>query len=348
MTKVSGDVEAELTLQTIGLHDLPLESLVSWLEKMLLIRTFELSCEPLALNASLVSAIHSSAGQEAVAVGSIAALELHDLIVGPHRTHHHAIAKGMEARALMAELFGRAAGCAEGRGGTMHLRDVANGYLGGNGIVGSSVGLGLGVALASKIRGDEQITIAYIGDGGINSGRTWESINLAAVWKVPLIIICENNLYAVETPTAQLTGGTSIVRRAEGFGLAVESVDGQDVGAMYRSTRHARSRAVSGDGPTFIEAKTYRYEGHQSGQQIHYRTKEEQLHWKLTKDPIDRLKVALQESGILTAADYESIVASTAKQVRDAIAFAETAPWPEPDSAYLDVTGIDLKMRGNP
>jgi pyruvate dehydrogenase E1 component alpha subunit len=348
MTYESNESVTGTALDSIEIRDLPLESLKAWLKTMQLIRVFELSCESLALNSRVVSAVHSSAGQEAVAVGSIAALEPHDLVIGPHRTHHHAMAKGMTARQLMAELFGRSTGCAEGRGGTMHLRDVAHGYLGGNGIVGASVGIGLGTALASKIRGNDQVTIAYVGDGGLNTGRIWEAINLAQVWQVPLIVICENNLYAVETATAQLTGGNSIIGRALGFGITAESIDGQDVGAVYRSTRAARQRAVNGQGPTFIEARTYRYEGHQSGQKITYRSQEELELWKSTKDPIERLKVALIRENLLSDAEFESIVTSAAEEVRDAIQFAEESPWPEFDTAYTDVTKIDLKMRQNP
>lgn len=335
-------------LLPIELTDLPTSDLPEWLRTMQLIRELEIACDPLALSAKMVSAIHSSAGQEAVAVGSIRALQPQDLVVGPHRTHHHALAKGITPRALMAELYGRSTGCSDGRGGTMHLRDVARGYLGGNGMVGASIGLGLGTALASRMRGHDQVTIAYVGDGGMNTGRTWESVNLAALWKVPLIVVCENNLYAVETTTALMTAGGSVARRAEGFGLPVESIDGQDVGAVYRSTRAARERAARGEGPTFIEARTYRYEGHQTGQRIRYRTNDEVEEWRLTRDPIQRLRRALEDAGVLADGDYDAMVASVREVVEDSITFADASPWPDVATVFDDVTATDLRLRGNP
>ena len=336
-----------LGLSPISITGLPVAGLTEWLAAMLLIREFETACEPLALSAKLVSGVHSSAGQEAVAVGSIRALQPRDLVFGPHRSHHHALAKGLDARSLMAELYGRSTGCTEGRGGTMHLRDIGHGYLGGNGIVGGSVGLGLGAALASAMRGDNQVTVAYIGDGATNTGRTWESVNLAAVWRVPLIVICENNLYAVETTTARMTGGGSITRRAEGFGLPVESLDGQDVGAVYRATKLARERASRGEGPTFLEARTYRYEGHQSGERVRYRTNDEVLVWRASRDPIERLRSALESEGLLAQSAYEMMVATAKELVAASIAFADTSPWPHPADALMDVTGTDLRLEGN-
>jgi TPP-dependent pyruvate/acetoin dehydrogenase alpha subunit len=335
-------------LHPVDLDGLPTGDLQEWLAMMLLIRELETACDPLALNAKMVTAIHSSAGQEAVAVGSIRALRSTDLVVGPHRTHHHALAKGMSPRSLMAELYGRATGCSRGKGGTMHLRDIEHGYLGGNGIVGAGVGLGMGVALASRMRADDQVTIAYVGDGGMNTGRTWESVNLAVVWKVPLIVVCENNLYAVETASVDVTGGGSPTRRAEGFGIPAVSVDGQDVGEMYRETAKARDRAARGDGPTFIEARTYRYEGHQTGQRIRYRTADEVDGWRRSRDPIARLALAMRGAGLLDDETEQRLQDTAADLVRDAIEFAEASPWPDPSTATIGVNAIDLRMRGNP
>jgi TPP-dependent pyruvate/acetoin dehydrogenase alpha subunit len=229
----------------------------------------------------------------------------------------------------------------------MHLRDVAKGYLGGNGIVGAGIGIGMGVALASRLQGKEQVTVAYVGDGGLNTGRVWEAVNLAVVWKVPLIVICENNFYAVETASLRMTGGGSPVKRAAGFGLPSISVDGQDVGAIYREAALARERAVQGDGPTFIEARTYRYEGHQTGQRIRYRTSEEVDAWRRVRDPIERLARAMKASGLLDDAEEQSLKDEAIETVRDAIAFADASAWPDRASALADVTGLDLRMRGN-
>ncbi len=268
-----------------------------WLRTMLLIRAFESRLDPLSMSGKIPGGLHLSIGQEAVAVGIAAGLEPGDLLACAHRSHHHAIAKGMSTRGIMAELYGKATGCSGGRGGSMHLADLSLGFLGGNGIVGAGLGVAMGASLAAQVRGIDQVAVGIFGDGGANTGRTWESVNLAAVWKLPLIIVCENNVYAVETQTALLTGGGSIARRAEGFGLPVRTVDGQDVAAMYRAAAEARQQAAEGGGPTFIEALTYRYEGHSTGQVINYRTIDEVREWRDTRDPIQRLRLALDASG---------------------------------------------------
>jgi pyruvate dehydrogenase E1 component alpha subunit len=316
----------------------------SWLRTMLLIREFEASLDPLSMSGKIPGGLHLSIGQEAVAVGIEAALEPQDLVACAHRSHHHALAKGLTPRSVMAELFGKATGCRGGRGGSMHLADLSLGFLGGNGIVGAGLGIAMGAALGSHLRGENQVAVGLFGDGGANTGRTWESVNIAAVWKLPLIIVCENNMYAVETETERLTGGGSISRRAEGFGLPVRTVDGQDVAEMYRATREARERARSGDGPTFIEARTYRYEGHSTGQIINYRTVEQVEAWRGTKDPIQRLRIALHDAGALESDAFEALVGTARATVQDAITFAEESPPPEPIEATRDVTAMELGL----
>ena len=219
----------------------------------------------------------------------------------------------------MAELYGKATGCRGGRGGSMHLADQSLGFLGGNGIVGAGLGVAMGAALGAQVRSTDQVVVGIFGDGGANTGRTWESVNIASVWKLPLIVVCENNVYAVETETALLTGGGSISRRAEGFGLPVRTIDGQDVAAMHRATEEARQRAAAGDGPTFIEALTYRYEGHSTGQVINYRTIDEVREWRDTRDPIQRLRLALDAAGALDESDFDALLAGVQVQVDDAI-----------------------------
>ncbi len=241
---------------------------VDWLRTMLLIRRFEERAEQLTTRGKVPGGVHPAVGQEATAVGVASALTRQDTVSAPHRGHHHALAKGMSPDGLMAELYGKATGVSRGRGGSMHLAGFEIGFIGSNGIVGASVGLGLGDAFAAHYRGEPRVAVAFFGDGGINTGRTWESLNLASAWKLPLIAICENNLYAVETPTASVTGGGSMARRAEGFGLTSLSVDGQDVFAVHEAAVAARARALAGDGPTFIEARTYRYSGHGSGEGV--------------------------------------------------------------------------------
>jgi pyruvate dehydrogenase E1 component alpha subunit len=257
---------------SIELAGVPFDQLGEWLETMLMIREFEESLEALAASGKIPGSVHQASGQEAVAVGVMRALAPSDIVASPHRPHHHALAKGMTANVVMAELWGRVTGCAGGRGGTMHLNDFDLGYFGSNGIVGASLGIAMGAALAAKLRGLEQVCVGFFGDGGANTGRTWEAVNFAASQRLPLIAICENNQYAVETYIGRALTGPSIAERAAGFGLPAVQINGQDVCAVYRATTEARERAASGGGPTFIEAQTYRYRGHNTGEVAGYRT----------------------------------------------------------------------------
>lgn len=316
----------------------PAAQALDWLRRMLVIREFEARCEPLALAGKVAGGVHSSLGQEAVAVGVATALRDGDHAAGTHRSHHHALAMGIPPSELMAELFGKAAGSNRGRGGSMHVADLRRGFLGGNGIVGASVGLAMGAALSAKVRGTGGIAVGYVGDGGVNTGRTWESVNLAAVWKLPLVIVCENNLYAVETTTADVTASESIAARAEGFGIRTVVVDGQDVGAVHRAAAAAREEACSGGGPTFIEARTYRYDGHNTGQAITYRTADEVSHWRDHRDPIARLRETMTEDGALDDGAFDRLVSEAAEVIDRAVAFADDAPWPDPAAALLGVT----------
>jgi TPP-dependent pyruvate/acetoin dehydrogenase alpha subunit len=305
-------------------------SLREWLDEMLVIRQFEAESVRLSLAGKIPGGIHSSAGQEAVAVGTIRALGADDVVSGTHRSHHHALAKGLTPRAIMAELFGKADGCSGGRGGSMHLVDAQRHFLGSNGIVGAGLGLAMGAALAMHMRGQQSVAVGFFGDGGANTGRVWEFINLAALWKLPLIAVCENNLYAVETHISQAMAGESVADRARGFGLPTETVDGQDVLAVYDVTRRARERALAGQGPTFIEALTYRYEGHSVGDVQNYREKSEVTAWLESRDPIDRLRQYLGARGQLDEDAFAEATARAQAIVTDAVEFAEASPWPAP------------------
>jgi TPP-dependent pyruvate/acetoin dehydrogenase alpha subunit len=305
------------------------EQLLAWLDGMLLIRYFEGESVRLSLAGKIPGGIHSSEGQEAVAVGTMAALDAQDVASGTHRSHHHALAKGLRPRSVMAELFGKATGLSEGRGGSMHLVDANRRFLGSNGIVGAGLGLAMGAALAMKLQAQSLVAVGFFGDGGANTGRVWESINLAALWSLPLIAVCENNLYAVETHIADSMAGTSIADRAAGFGLPAQTVDGQDVAAVYSAVHGARERAVCGDGPTFLEMRTYRYEGHNVGDVQNYRELAEVEDWRTHRDPITRLRQHLETTGLLDPGGYEAAVGRARQVVEDAIAFAEASPWPD-------------------
>lgn len=336
------------TLIDIELDGVPLGNLSEWLQTMLLIREFEDSLEPLTRGGQIPGEVHQASGQEAVAVGAIRALEPADIVSSPHRPHHHALAKGLTPRAVMAELWGRSTGCAGGRGGTMHLSDFSLGYFGSNGIVGGALGIAMGAALAAKLQHRDQVCLGFFGEGGANTGRTWEFVNFAAVQKLPLIAFCENNQYAVETYVERSTSAESIAKRAAGFGLPSVQVDGQDVCAVYRATSQARQRAASGEGPSFIEAVTYRYHGHQTGEVASYRTEDEVEQWRRTKDPIERLKRALEKAGRLEPRQFDELVTKAHDVVQDAIRFAEASPLPELATATYGITGLAFDTKGQP
>jgi TPP-dependent pyruvate/acetoin dehydrogenase alpha subunit len=300
-----------------------------WLRTMLLIRRFEERAELLTMRGKIPGGVHPAVGQEATAVGVAAALTTADTVSASHRGHHHALAKGISPNGLMAELYGKATGVSGGRGGSMHLAGFNVGFIGSNGIVGAAVGVALGDAFAANYRGERRVAVGFFGDGGINTGRTWEFLNLAAAWRLPLVAICENNLYAVETPTAVVTGGGSMTRRAEGFGLTSLSVDGQDVFLVYEAAVAGRARALAGEGPTFIEALTYRYSGHGSGEGVGaYRSAEEVAAWRESRDPITRCAGRLSDLGVLTDGDLELLDKEAVATVDAAVRFAEESPWP--------------------
>ncbi|MGO9584311.1 MAG: thiamine pyrophosphate-dependent dehydrogenase E1 component subunit alpha [Acidimicrobiales bacterium] len=346
MTNSQATVPEPETLVDIDLTGLPLGELGEWLETMLIIREFEDSLEPFTRTGQIPGDVHQASGQEAVAVGVMRALAPTDIVASPHRPHHHALAKGLTPRAVMAELWGRATGCSGGRGGTMHLNDFSLGYFGSNGIVGGALGIAMGAALAAKLQHTKQVCVGFFGDGAANTGRTWECVNFAALEKLPLIAVCENNQYAVETYVGRATSGKSIADRAAGFGLPAVQVDGQDVSAVYKAATEARARAMNGEGPSFIEAVTYRYHGHQTNEIVNYRTGDEVEHWRLTRDPIERLRHALEEAGLLEASKYEELVANAHEVVQDAIRFAEESPTPDPATAAEGVIGLALDSKG--
>ena len=341
------DAEMPAELEPISLTSVTSDQAQSWLAAMTLIREFETVAESLVASGKIVGGMHSSAGQEAVAVGVLTALRHEDVVAATHRSHHVCLAKGLDPPSLMAELFGKATGCCGGRGGHMHLADISRNYFGSNGIVGAAVGIALGAALASSYLDRSQVAVGFVGDGGVNTGRVWESVNLAAVWELPLVIVCENNLYAVETSVARATAGDSISRRAAGFGLPTHVVDGQDVAAVHRVAAVAVERARHGDGPTFIEAQTYRYGGHDVGDRETYRTRLEVKHWRATRDPILRLGEAMICAGFTTRDDIDGILADARREVAAAVDFAESSPLPDPATVTQGVTELPLRMRSN-
>jgi TPP-dependent pyruvate/acetoin dehydrogenase alpha subunit len=227
----------------------------------------------------------------------------------------------------------------------MHLSDHRVGFLGGNGIVGASLGIAMGAALAATLQRVDRVAVGFFGDGGINTGRTWETLNMAGVWNLKLIAICENNLYAVETPLSRVMAGDSVAERARGFGLRSLRVDGQDVRAIHAAVRGARVRAIAGEGPTFIEAQTYRYHGHNIGEVITYRTDEEVQSWRDSRDPIEHLRGQLIALGALDEDGWTALHEEVLAVVADAVAFADASPWPDLETATLSATVSDEEVR---
>jgi pyruvate dehydrogenase E1 component alpha subunit len=312
-------------------------TLLKLYETMVLIRTFE---DRFTLEQSAgkpVSMGHSSAGQEAVPAGVCAQLTERDYVGSTHRGHGHCIAKNVEVKGMMAELWGKATGTCKGKGGSMHIADVERGMLGANGVVGSNLPIVAGAALSAKLRGTGGVAVAFFGDGASNQGTFHEALNLAAIWKLPAIFVCENNLYAESTPVEYAVAVPDIAARAAAYDIPGVVVDGQDVFAVYEATADAIRRAREGEGPSLLECKTYRYGGHYlADNHLRYRTQEEVDRYK-ARDCIVRFKERILPVGTITAADLEEVDRRCADLVDDAVRFAEESPYPDPSALLTDV-----------
>lgn len=319
------------------------DEMLSMLRMMMMIRNFEETADKLTLRGKVSGGMHNSSGQEAVAVGVMSALAPDDVIATTHRSHHHTLAKGFSAREVMAELMTRATGVSKGRGASMHLGDVSRGHFGGNGIVGAGMGIGMGAALGIKMAGDKKVAVGFVGDGGMNTGRTWEAVNMAAIWKLPLIVVVDNNQYAVETFIDRVTAGGDLPKRASGFGLPASTIDGQNVLEVRDAVAQAREYALAGNGPTFLNALTYRYYGHNVGEKGQYRTLEEIEDWRTNRDPIDQFAARLFSEGHLDQATFDQMKASVDEEIKDAVEFAENSPHPDPAEVMLNVDSGKLR-----
>jgi TPP-dependent pyruvate/acetoin dehydrogenase alpha subunit len=282
---------------------------------------------------------HLSIGQEAVAVGVCSALNPEDPILSTHRAKGHYIAKGGNLKALLAEFLEKKTGCNKGKGGPMHIIDPAAGMLGANGIVGSTIPIACGVALAAQIRGTGQVAACFFGDGATNSGPCHESMNLAGLWKLPVLFVCENNTYQVSVPSLRHSSIQDLYRRAEGYGFPGIPVDGMDVVAVYEAAREAVERARAGHGPTLLECKTYRFRGHSEADPtkgLSYRSQEEIKSWE-KKCPLRRAQNLLREKGWISEKDLQAIEQHCRDEIAEAISFAEESPPVPPEWALLDV-----------
>ena len=310
----------------------------SYLRQMLLIRRFEEKAGEAYSLGQIGGFCHLYIGQEAVAVGSIAALRHDDVLTCSYRDHGHALARGISARAIMAELFGKATGCTKGKGGSMHLFDASKGFLGGHGIVGAHIPITTGMAFAFKYRGGDQVAVCYFGEAAVNNGAFHEALNMAALWKLPAIFICENNRYGMGTALERASAIYDISERACSYDMDNEVVDGQDVLAMRAAMDRAVTRGRKESQPTLLEVRTYRFMGHSMSDPIHghYRTKEE-VEEQRKRDPIAVWGEQLKAAKLIDDAGIKALDEEVQAEVADALKFADESPDPDASALWTDV-----------
>ncbi|MCJ7699862.1 thiamine pyrophosphate-dependent dehydrogenase E1 component subunit alpha [Candidatus Bathyarchaeota archaeon] len=304
--------------------------------KMLEIRLFEEKVFDLYGQNLVPGTIHLYAGEEAVAVGVCSNLNVDDYITSTHRGHGHCIAKGADLRRTMAEILGKKTGYCKGKGGSMHIADFAVGMLGATAVVGAGLPIAVGAGLSAKLRKTSQVVACFFGEGASNQGTFHESINMASVWTLPVVFVCENNLYAMGTRQSRIMSIQNVADRAAAYGIPGVIVDGNDVLVVYEAARTAVERARAGKGPTLIECKTYRHKGHSRVDSGKYRPKEEVEEW-LGKDPLKRFRQAMLGNGILTQTELEHVEKEVADEVADAVKFALDSPYPEGKEALENV-----------
>ncbi|HLI05658.1 MAG TPA: thiamine pyrophosphate-dependent dehydrogenase E1 component subunit alpha [Ktedonobacteraceae bacterium] len=312
------------------------EQLVEMYRRMVRIRRFEENVVEMVASGEIPGAAHTSIGQEGEIVGACMALRTDDYMVGNHRSHGHPIGKGAQLKGLMAELLGKRTGVNRGKSGSMHLADFSIGSVGETSILGSGIPVAAGAALGAKMQGTDRVCLCFFGDGASNEGAVHEGLNLAAVWKLPVIYLCENNGYAVTVPAEKTVAVRDIAERAKAYNIPGVTVDGQDAIAVYEVVSEAVKRARAGHGPTLVEAKTYRFRHHAEGplfDSLQYRPDEELTRWK-GRDPLVILRTRLREKGILNEDEVAQIEREAQEDVQAAIAFARASDYPDPEEAF--------------
>ena len=307
-----------------------------WYELMLLLRKFEEKAGQLYGMQKIRGFCHLYIGQEALAAGCMSATQPDDMFITAYRDHGLALAKGISANACMAELYGKATGCSKGKGGSMHFFGKKERFFGGHGIVGAQIGTGAGLAFAEKYNGTENVCLTFFGDGAARQGMLHETFNLAMIWKLPVVFICENNNYAMGTSVARTSNVVDIYKLADAYDMPGDSVDGMDPEAIHEAVARAVKRARAGDGPTLLEMKTYRYKGHSMSDPQKYRTKEEVEEYK-DRDPIEVVREKLLSNFNMTALEIEDINDEIKNIVDESVKFAEESPWPSDDELLKDV-----------
>ncbi|ACO85559.1 pyruvate dehydrogenase (acetyl-transferring) E1 component subunit alpha [Clostridium botulinum] len=320
-------------------------SIVEMYKTMLKIRKFEQVAMNTFAEGKIPGFVHLYIGEEAVATGVCANLKDSDYITSTHRGHGHILAKGGDLKFMMAELFGKATGYCKGKGGSMHIADATKGILGANGIVGAGHNIAVGAGLSAQYRGTDQVCVCFFGDASTNQGTFHESLNMASVWKLPVVFVCENNLYGISMSQNRHQAIKDVADRGVAYNVPGIVVDGNDVFAVYEAAKEAIKRAREGKGPTLIECKTYRHRGHFEGDPCVYKPTEEQEEW-LAKDPIPRFEKYLVENEILTEEKLKKVQNKVESQIDEAVDFANNSPYPELESVLEDVyTDIKEEVR---
>jgi len=312
------------------------DELVALYKTMFLIRRFEEKAAEMYARGKITGFSHLYIGEEAVAVGAISALTESDYVVSSYRDHGHCLAKGADPKMVMAELFGRSTGISKGKGGSMHLFDLKHRFLGGYAIVAGGLPITAGVGMAIKYKEEDCIVVTFFGDGATNAGAFHESLNIASAWKLPVIFICENNFFAIGTSLARVSPSKELYKRAKAYDMPSEQVDGMDVLAVREATERAVERAREGEGPSFIEAVTYRYRGHSMSDPDDYRTKREEKIWK-ERDPIVRLAKQLRERAVISPDELKELQDAVNATVEESVRFADTSAWPELKELMKDI-----------
>ena len=316
-------------------HD---ERWLHFYRQMLRIRLFEEEVNQLYLSAKMPGLAHLYIGEEAVAVGVCEALHRDDYITSTHRGHGHCIAKGASVDKMFAELLGKEAGYCRGKGGSMHIADQDTGNLGANAIVGGSAGIATGAAMSAKMRGSDRVAVCFFGDGALGQGLLYETMNMASLWELPVIYVCENNQYNEYTHYSETTAG-EVTARAQAFGIQTESIDGQDVKVVHSAAQKLIDRARHGEGPAFLQCQTYRFHGHHVGDidRVYYRTKKEEEEWKTRRDPVKLLADWLENNRMADTKLLAQIEREIGKEIKDAANFALDAPYPPADEVNQHV-----------
>jgi pyruvate dehydrogenase E1 component alpha subunit len=320
----------------ISIMGLDSEALLRAYRQMRTIREFEETLQGLVSQGKLAGFLHLYAGEEAVAVGVCAHLDSGDFVNSTHRGHGHCIAKGVDVRGMLAELFGRRTGTCKGKGGSMHIADLDSGMVGANGIVGAGIPLTTGAALTLQYKKTRGVSVGFFGDGASNQGSFHESLNLAKVWNLPAVYVIENNLYGEASPMEFVTATTDLARRGAAYAIPTAVVDGMDFFAVYEAAGSAIARARQGGGPTLLECRTYRFYGHYVGDPMTYRTKEETENWR-RRDPLERFESRVVEAGAFAAEDLRAVDDEVRHELAAAVAAAEQDPLPDPGDVATDV-----------